>query len=623
MIKSSSLAPAAGGSARYAPRFIAIAMVLAVLSCKSGDGGTDINLTITPTSADLAPGETIQLTAVGSSNATWSSSNSSIASVVPQTGFVTAVSRGMATISAVAGGTIATATINVIAPAQIQVPPEVGFSAIEGSPDPGPQTVAVENLGDAAFQGLNVGEPQYTQGQPTGWLEATLSGTSLSLSVTRGSLAFGEYTASLPVSAANAINSPQSILVTFSVERRPSIEVPVATVELSATPGGTAVATLDVTNGGGGTITGLTTRVTGPGGPPTWLESSLAGTEVPTTLTVTANAGQLPLGNYGGLVHIESSQAGIATKVLNVSFTVTPFPTIQLSRNTVTFTAPFQGDAPPAQTVAITNGTGGALTDLGIGTISYGAGASGWLTAQVDPTTAPATLTLGVNQGQLAEGSYTATVPVTSPVASNSPQNVQVTMVVGPPPQITATPGSLTFGAASSVFQNGPLPTQQVISIGSTSSTIPGLSYEVMYSGSAGWLNVSWSNSDTETPATLQVRPNDTGLSRGVHNAIIRVTSDVPGVPHKDIPIVYMISNFDIDVYPLFVASNPGSFPRLPCTQCHGGFSDPTNAWGYLNANKGVLICKITGGAACPSSMLMPPASVDVISKWLNAGGHR
>jgi len=94
--------------------------------------------------------------------------------------------------------------------------------------------------------------------------------------------------------------------------------------------------------------------------------------------------------------------------------------------------------SPPAETVFVTNGGTGTLSGLGIGTVGYGPGASGWLTASVYPTTAPAILTLTAALGSLTPGTYTATVPVTSTASGvmNSPRNISVTFTVWPLPVI-------------------------------------------------------------------------------------------------------------------------------------------------------------------------------------------
>lgn len=111
-----------------------------------------------------------------------------------------------------------------------------------------------------------------------------------------------------------------------------------------------------------------------------------------------------------------------------------PSVSIMLSSPSLSFTATQGGVRPAAQTINITSGDGGTLTGLALGTISYGTGQpTGWLVASLVDSAGPATLTLSDTTTSLAPGTYTALVPVTSTTASNSPQLVSVTLVMGPP----------------------------------------------------------------------------------------------------------------------------------------------------------------------------------------------
>ena len=109
---------------------------------------------------------------------------------------------------------------------------------------------------------------------------------------------------------------------------------------------------------------------------------------------------------------------------------MSPAPTIGLSRTTVAFSGTPGAPTPAPEAVMIANAGGGTLDDLQLGTVAYGAGATGWLSASLDRADAPATLTLVATTGSLPLGTYSATVPVTSASASNSPQTVAVTFTV-------------------------------------------------------------------------------------------------------------------------------------------------------------------------------------------------
>jgi hypothetical protein len=160
-------------------------------------------------------------------------------------------------------------------------------------------------------------------------------------------------------------------------------------------------------------------------------------TTAPATVTLTPTLGSLAAGSYTATVPVASSAGGVTNspRTISVTFTVSnAAPSIALAPTSVTFTATAGGSSPAAQTVAVSNSGGGTLSGLSVGTITYGAGASGWLAAGVSPTTAPATVTLTPTLGSLAAGSYTATVPVTSSAGSvtNSPQTISATFTVNP-----------------------------------------------------------------------------------------------------------------------------------------------------------------------------------------------
>ena len=73
---------------------------------------------------------------------------------------------------------------------------------------------------------------------------------------------------------------------------------------------------------------------------------------------------------------------------------------------------------------------------------------TGWLT--ISPTTgsAPGNLAMTVNTAGLAAGTYTATITVTAPGATNSPLTVPVTLTVTAPP--TSGTATLTWNSSTS-----------------------------------------------------------------------------------------------------------------------------------------------------------------------------
>lgn len=92
------------------------------------------------------------------------------------------------------------------------------------------------------------------------------------------------------------------------------------------------------------------------------------------------------------------------------------------------------GTANPQGVAVAISAQGGTVSGLTLGTIAYSGGASGWLSPVLGGTTAPTTLMLFPSNQGLSAGTYTATVPVTSSAASNSPQSISLTYTVSPDP---------------------------------------------------------------------------------------------------------------------------------------------------------------------------------------------
>ncbi|MFN2570696.1 MAG: Ig-like domain-containing protein [Gemmatimonadales bacterium] len=157
-------------------------------------------------------------------------------------------------------------------------------------------------------------------------------------------------------------------------------------------------------------------------------------------------------GTLGGSARVVARIHG-DEDTLAVGIALATLPAISLNPTSVSFNATAGGASPASKTVSVTNASTGTLSGLAAGTISYGVGGSGWLATSFDVTTAPATLTLTATTGSLAPATYTATVPVTSAVASNSPQNLTVSFIVTAPPpaSVIVTPGYAAIRTTTTV----------------------------------------------------------------------------------------------------------------------------------------------------------------------------
>ena len=309
--------------------------------------------------------------------------------------------------------------------------------------------------------------------------------------------------------------------------------------------------TVAITNAGEDSLTALTVDSISYGaGATDWLSATLTSTDAPASLSLRPKTSALPAGSYTASVSISSPADITGPQFVAVRFTLGKPAAIALGTSTIAFTAQQAAAIPAQQSVAVTDTGDAPLTGLGVGTIAYSAGATGWLTASVNPTTAPASLLLRPNTTGLAPGDYSATVPVTSTIAGVAPSSLTVSYHISaapPPPVIGVSPTSIAFTAGRNF---GTLPAQQSVAITSSGvGTISGLSASVSYTGlTTGWLTQpSFAGGNTTAPTTLLVQPNSTSLPAGVYNATIHLTSTTAGVVPVDVPVTYVVSDLVLD----------------------------------------------------------------------------
>lgn len=198
----------------------------------------------------------------------------------------------------------------------------------------------------------------------------------------------------------------------------------------SATGPNPAPQVVALSNAGGGVLSGISVVLAyGANQRTGWLSLALSQATAPATLTMAAQRGTLPVGNYTATVTVSGTGISNGAQTLTVSLLVqdsTTPATLQLSATSVAFSAPVGGTA-AAQTVQCNNGGGGTLAGL-TAAVAYSPGATNWLVLALNQTTAPATLTVRPNVGSLAAGTYTATVTVSA--AGVAPRTIAVSLTV-------------------------------------------------------------------------------------------------------------------------------------------------------------------------------------------------
>jgi uncharacterized protein (TIGR03437 family) len=237
-----------------------------------------------------------------------------------------------------------------------------------------------------------------------------------------------------------AIGGSDSVTI-FLVSPAAVIAAAPASLQFSATAGGVSPASqsIQITNSGTGTLAWSATASAA------WLSVSPASGTVPSTVSVSASAAGLSAGTYTGAIQITSTGASNSPLSVSVTLTVTAAtPALAVAPQTLTFNYTAGSATPAAQNVSITNAGGG--------TLAWTAAASAfWISVSPASGSAPASVPIAVNPGNLAAGTYNGTVQITAAGASGSPASIAVTLVV----QGAQAAGTITGVANAGSFQPG------------------------------------------------------------------------------------------------------------------------------------------------------------------------
>ena len=230
---------------------------------------------------------------------------------------------------------------------------------------------------------------------------------------------------------------------------------------------------VEISNGGGGSLNGLQRVISYAAGQPNgWLTATLNGTSAPATLSIQATPSALAPGTYTATITVSASRASDDPVALNVTLNLAPGGVIAGLQSAAAHFPHTQGLPDPSTTFEITNTGAGALRDLNA-VVSYPTGtATGWLSATLSTTSAPATLVLHVVSSAIAPNSYAATVTVTSPYATNGPQTIPVTLnlAAGAVDLVVSTPDTLILPASIQAGQQLDLPAWAVLNVGTLPS---------------------------------------------------------------------------------------------------------------------------------------------------------
>lgn len=264
----------------------------------------------------------------------------------------------------------------------------LSFAVHRGGNTPSPLTVGISNAGGGQLKWT--AEATTTNG--LSWLSVSpASGTgaaTLTVSVSSLVLASDTYIGFVQVSGGEAGNSPQTITVTLQVTDpdKATISLWPTSLSLGVPLGGTPQPQiLQLQNVGGGTL-GWTASVASQG---EWLAITPTTGVAPSTISVTANAANLPTGTYIGTVTFTALPGSEATNSPQVFVVTLGVGTPVINENGVVNAASFSTDAVVSPgSIASIFGRGLAGETLAVPTLPLPT-ALGGVRVEVNGTAAP------------------------------------------------------------------------------------------------------------------------------------------------------------------------------------------------------------------------------------------
>jgi len=306
----------------------------------------------------------------------------------------------------------------------------VAATLIAGAPKT-TQAIDITAGTTTALAALTVADVSVTTGQPITWISATVSAQTApaKLVVTIDpNVPAGSYSAVVHVGATDA--DIKSVRVSLVMKPRPMLIIDTTAMDFRGELGASLGArTIHITSVNGAIDSLSVSKLDCGSSTPAWLTPTLSGATTPATIKLEATPGPLKAGSCACSFVLSTTQTLVdsASQTVRASLTLVGVPKLVVSVDTVRASAFRRMESQPF-TVSVTNGGTGTLDGLSVGQISYGPGASNSLTASLDQSSAPATLTVTPTAVALGPGLYTANVSLLSSMdgVSNNPAIVPV-----------------------------------------------------------------------------------------------------------------------------------------------------------------------------------------------------
>ncbi len=416
-------------------------------------------------------------------------------------------------------------------PVLMPLPNALNFSYQQNGPLPSAQTFSVLTGSAVGPNNQNTG-PQidYTiVPDPTApWFTASGLGpapANITVTVNPQTLQPGSYQGALTLNAPGAGNNPLTVPVTLRVSSAPTLQ---------ASPAGLS----------------LTLHQLDPTPPPVALSVTSTGTDLPFTTSSTASwltisgAGQTPFspqvsidptgmspGTYQAAAVLTSPQAANSPLPVQVTLTLLPGPSLAAQPNNVALGLTQGFTATATTSVSLTSDS-----PIAFSASAQTSSGGNWLSVLSSSTSTPSVFTVTAAAGNLAPGVYSGAIVVTSSQAVNGSITIPVTLTISVQPQLTVSPGQLTF--AYQLLSGATTLPSQPLTVQASDASTSSVAASVTTSAGGNWLSVTGGGA---TPAALGVNADARGLGAGTYSGAVILTS--PGYAPATIPVSLRVTS--------------------------------------------------------------------------------
>ncbi len=282
---------------------------------------------------------------------------------------------------------------------------------------------------------------------------------------------------------------------------------------------------LTISNSGVGVLNWNAAITSSSGGD--WLTLSSTSGVNDANLTLTVDSNLLPIGTYRATITFTSLNSLNSPQIIPVKLFVSTPLALGVTPSSLDFVVSFTGE-PASQSLLINSNCCATEWAASIETSSGG----NWLSIS-PPTGLTATqASVSINTEGLSSGAYEGSIEISGPEATNGPQTIRVSLIVGAP-SIRLTPSSLTF-----ITSEGADPIHQTVNIQNAGAGILGWDAGWATQSGGNWLQVN--PTTAVAPSSMEVVVNPEGLLRGAYTGTVTISA-LPGTNAINSPQVLSI----------------------------------------------------------------------------------